>query len=771
MTDSRQIIVTSYDYSLVALSVVLATFASYSALEFGSRVSSAKGRAKQVWLIAGAAAMGLGIWAMHYVGMLALIMPMPMAYYVPTVLLSFFAAVCASLVALFVVSRRTLNFAHEIAGSIAMGSGIAAMHYIGMAAMRSSVEVDYDYRRVILSIFVAIVDSLIALHIAFRMRDDEDATWRKLVSSLVLGSAIPLMHYVGMWAVRFHPSPSMPDLRNCVSGGGISIIVVTGTTLTVLIVAIATSSVNRFLSLHQDQLSIARERELYFQTMAEAVPELLWTAAPDGTADFLNGRWQEYTGLDANDSRGSGWASAVHPNDLSETQERWSMALRTGNPLEVEQRLLGKDGKFRWFLARANPIRNVAGEIVKWCGICTNIESQKVNEQILEEQILERTMQLANVNEQLQSEISEKDIARQQLDAEHEKMMKDLEQRSERATMLAKMGELLQSSISKDEVISVALSFAPKIFPLSRGVIVLLNSSRNLAEVAGSWSDCPLPSMEFEPADCWALRTGHPHLVIAGDTTVRCTHVGELRRTHLCVPILAQGETLGVLHFQAKGDRASLEALELSFQTTFAGQIGLSIANIRLRDALRAQSTRDALTGLHNRRYLDEMLQRELRRASRAQQNLGLMMIDLDYFKKFNDAFGHDAGDAVLREAALCLIKGIRAEDFVCRYGGEEFVIVLPTANLEAIRGRAESLRQKMREMSIIHQGKSMGMITISVGAAVFPQHGATPQQLIAAADAALYEAKRNGRDQVVTASANAETGESHSSESAAAGS
>jgi diguanylate cyclase (GGDEF)-like protein len=124
----------------------------------------------------------------------------------------------------------------------------------------------------------------------------------------------------------------------------------------------------------------------------------------------------------------------------------------------------------------------------------------------------------------------------------------------------------------------------------------------------------------------------------------------------------------------------------------------------------------------------------------------------LDYFKKFNDTFGHDAGDAVLRETGLFLTKGIRAEDFVCRYGGEEFVLILPTANLEAAQARAEALRLKMRELTILHQGKSMGMITISAGVAVFPDHGITPREVMAAADAALYEAKRNGRDQVVTA-------------------
>jgi diguanylate cyclase (GGDEF)-like protein len=129
-------------------------------------------------------------------------------------------------------------------------------------------------------------------------------------------------------------------------------------------------------------------------------------------------------------------------------------------------------------------------------------------------------------------------------------------------------------------------------------------------------------------------------------------------------------------------------------------------------------------------------------------------MIDLDHFKKFNDTYGHDAGDAVLRETGASLTKGIRAEDFVCRFGGEEFVVILPTADPETSRARAERLRAKMRELTIMYQGKSLGMITISVGVAAFPAHGTSPRELMAAADAALYEAKRGGRDKVVVASA-----------------
>lgn len=166
------------------------------------------------------------------------------------------------------------------------------------------------------------------------------------------------------------------------------------------------------------------------------------------------------------------------------------------------------------------------------------------------------------------------------------------------------------------------------------------------------------------------------------------------------------------------------------------------------------QSVRDALTGLYNRRYLEEVLDRETRRAGRAGQSMGILMLDLDHFKRFNDTYGHDAGDAVLRETAAFLLKNVRAEDFVCRYGGEEFVVILPTADVEGSTTRAEKLLSKIRELSIMHQGKSLGMVTFSIGVAAFPVHGMSPKELMAAADGALYEAKRGGRDQVAIAPA-----------------
>lgn len=738
-----------YDYGLVVLSIVLAMCSSYAALDLAGRVACTQGRARAAWLSCGAVAMGLGIWAMHYVGMLALSFPMPVFYHLPTVALSLLAAIVASGVSLFVVSQPRMGIRQELVGSVIMGSGIAVMHYTGMAAMRCSAVIVYDSRIVFLSVALAIAVSLLGLQLAFRVRNENRTSLRKIISALVMGSSIALMHYTGMWAATFRGATAQPGLHYALGTSTIGIVAISGTIFLVLGTAIVSSSFDRTRTIQQEKLTLARERELYFQMMAEGLPDILWTADPSGADDYFNQRTLDYTGRTYEQMRGDGWLGLVHPDDVEVSLRKRTSAVRTGNAYEVEYRLRGSDGNFRWFLCRANPIRNPGGEIVKWFGTCTDIESQKHNQQILEQQILERTTELAETNTRLQEEMRKRDVARKALDQRNAEILKDLEKRSARATMLAKMGELLQSCVSRDEVIAAALGFAPKLFPAMRGAVILLNAGRSVAEVIGSWGDCQLSVGEFDPADCWALRTGHPHLVVAGDTTARCAHAKSVKSTYLCGPILAQGETLGILHFQSTDETRHLGPSELSFKTTFAGQVGLSIANIRLREALRTQSVRDALTGLYNRRHLEEMLHREIRRAGRAGQSLGVLMLDLDYFKRFNDTYGHGAGDAVLRHAASFLLKNVRAEDFVFRFGGEEFVVILPTAELKGSQTRAECLREKIKELTVLYQERSLGMVTISVGVAVFPKNGTSPQELIAAADAALYEAKRGGRDRV----------------------
>ena len=758
LTPDPTVLQSSYDYWLVALSVVLAMFAAFAALELAGRVTAAHHRKRAAWLAIGSMAMGMGIWSMHYVGMLAFRLPVPVSYHYPTVLASLLVAIAASAVALFTVSRERMEMQQQIVGSLLMGGGIAGMHYIGMYAMRLPAMMEYRWGIVLLSVVLAVVISFVALVLAFGVRHEQQTSARKILSAIVMGSAIPLMHYAGMWAVRFHAASASLDTTEDVRIPPLGIAIISITSLSVLAVAIASAFLDRFLRAQQSVTNAAREGEMYFRTLAEAVPGMIWTATADGASDFFNDSWYQYTGLTFAQSAGWGWKTALHPDDAETAEEEWKKASVKGESYEIEYRFLRcADQTYRWFLGRANPVRNEKGEIVKWFGTCTDIEDQKHHLQILEEQIKERTLELADTNTKLQEEMWERDSARRELDFQNERMVSELTQRSQRATLLAKMGEHLQSCITKEEVFAAALGYAPKIFPTRRGCIALFNSGRDLVEVTGSWADCQLSSMVFEPVSCWALRTGQPHLVPEADNTARCAHVADVKHSYLCVPILAQGESLGILHIQATDEHPTLSDSELSFKTTFAGQVGLSIANIRLREALRSQSIKDPLTGLYNRRYLEEILDREIRRAARAEQALSILVLDLDHFKNFNDTYGHDTGDAVLRETAALVMKSVRIEDVVCRFGGEEFVVVLPTADSSAARGRGERIRERMKELTVFHQGRSVGRITVSIGVATLPIHGTTPKELFESADAALYRAKREGRDRVVTAEPRAE--------------
>src|ERR1700676_3761515 len=225
----------SYDYRLVTLSIVMAVCAAYAALDLAGRTTASRGRARVVWLAGGAAAMGLGIWSMHYIGMLAFLLPVPVFYDWPTVLVSLFAAIFASGVALFVVSRSRMDWSHALAGSAIMGSGIATMHYIGMAAMRLPAMCRYDSLLVVLSVVLAIVMSLAALWLSFHLREHAKAAWpKKFASAVVMGVGVAAMHYTGMAAARFTPSMMAPDLSHAVSVSPLGIAGISSVTLLVL---------------------------------------------------------------------------------------------------------------------------------------------------------------------------------------------------------------------------------------------------------------------------------------------------------------------------------------------------------------------------------------------------------------------------------------------------------------------------------------------------------------------------------------------------------
>lgn len=224
---------------------------------------------------------------------------------------------------------------------------------------------------------------------------------------------------------------------------------------------------------------------------------------------------------------------------------------------------------------------------------------------------------------------------------------------------------------------------------------------------------------------------------------------------YLCLPLLAQGETLGVLHItdgpisDDKADQARM-AEKGRVAKSLADNIGLGIANLQLRESMRNLSIRDSLTGLFNRRYMEEALAQEQHRARRNGAQLAVIMIDIDHFKKFNDDFGHDGGDAVLRVLGEFLKKHVRGSDIACRYGGEEFLLILSPSTADGAQQRAEKIREDARLLSVSHANKDLPAITLSLGVAIFPDHGSEAAAIVKAADLALYQAKRGGRNRVV---------------------
>ena len=340
--------------------------------------------------------------------------------------------------------------------------------------------------------------------------------------------------------------------------------------------------------------------------------------------------------------------------------------------------------------------------------------------------------------------------------------VKELEERTEDISQLSEMVEKLQSCQSIEEAVAISALHIRKLFAGSQGALYLINPAKDSAEVIEMWGDSASMANMFMPLKCWAIRRCRTYLVDDFYPGPLCGHInGSPDGQYLCVPIMAHGEVLGIFHLnhpapesdQQKTDNRVYNEHKCQLAQAIAEHIALVLLNLRLQETLRQHSIRDILTSLFNRRYMEESLTRELRRAEREKRTVGVMMFDIDHFRDFNDRFGHAGGDSLLRELGAFLNARIRGGDIVSRYGGEEFVSVLPGATLEETSIRAEELRQGVKELRIYHQGEPLGQTTISIGVAAFPKNGLTGDEILKSADKALYRAKNEGRDRVIVAS------------------
>jgi len=410
-----------------------------------------------------------------------------------------------------------------------------------------------------------------------------------------------------------------------------------------------------------------------------------------------------------------------HPEDVAGWDAISRQSIANLEPFSFEWRIITPSGTVKWLNIYASVELRQNGDVARY-GVVSDISDRKQ---------AELDLQLAN--QQLSDRISE-------LNQRHGEMVK-----------LSEISDFLQACFTVEEACNALSQLVETLFPHCAGGVFVTNTSRNRVEVMSSWGESLQSEDAFLPKDCWALRRGRRHF--HADNGVSCNHIppNEAIAATLCIPMIAQGETIGLFYLSTNTAIALPESKQ-QLARTLAEQVGLAIANLRLQETLQQQSIRDPLTGLFNRRYLEESLNQELSRAQRQQQQIGVIMIDIDHFKKFNDTYGHDAGDYVLQTVGTLLKKYVRGSDIACRYGGEEMILVLPDSTLESTGIRAEAIREAIAQITLSHNSQLLGSLTASFGVASFPQHGVTGNAVIQSADAALYRAKAAGRNQVLIA-------------------
>jgi diguanylate cyclase (GGDEF)-like protein/PAS domain S-box-containing protein len=455
-----------------------------------------------------------------------------------------------------------------------------------------------------------------------------------------------------------------------------------------------------------------------------SVPMALVGARAENFGRFVrvNGAMCELLGYTAEDLLRLDTARLVASEDLERIVADAQRTLGEG-ALQVETRCLHRSGRTVWVRFNMSLVRDAAGAPAYFVGQYEDITARK---QALED--LERA------------------------NAELARRIADQEQQARGVQLLGDYGQLLHACTELGEAYRIVARFGPRLLGASAGHLYITAASRDYLEHASGWGQAPGAPALCAMDECWALRRGQPHRAGGGAPDPTCPHAeGRSGTVSLCLPLVAQNDTLGLLWIEFPGVEPSQVAIQLA--SAFADRLAPALANLRLRETLRDQSVRDQLTGLYNRRFFEESLARELARAARAGRAVALMMLDVDHFKRFNDTHGHDAGDNVLRGVAAALAARLRTSDVLCRYGGEEFVALMPEITPGTVLERAEQLRAGVAGLPVPGV-PGAGPITISVGVALYPQHGSDARTLVRTADQALYAAKGAGRNGVVVAEA-----------------
>jgi diguanylate cyclase (GGDEF)-like protein len=373
--------------------------------------------------------------------------------------------------------------------------------------------------------------------------------------------------------------------------------------------------------------------------------------------------------------------------------------------------------------------------------------------------LLAFTLRLALTQFHQQQEITRRQAAQRQLTVSNQEVgrLLDISHRQTSEIMqISELGSILQACASQEEVFRLVPERLSLLFPGGSGRISLLSASKNRVETAAEWGTSHA-DRSFAPDACWALRRGCAHIHPGGHKGPRCSHLRS-EGASVCIPLIASGETIGTLSIQddeplspIPDPDSDIFARRSQLASAVVERLALAVANLNLRESLRLQAVRDPLTGLYNRRYMQEFLEHALHSAQRRRRPLAVMMLDIDHFKQYNDTYGHAAGDTALAAVGETLVLCVRAEDVACRYGGEEFALILPECSLQQATVRAEEIRNRLKAYRP-KPGQRPSELSVSIGVAAFDESTDRVDLLLKFADDALYQAKRSGRDRVVVA-------------------
>jgi diguanylate cyclase (GGDEF)-like protein/PAS domain S-box-containing protein len=468
---------------------------------------------------------------------------------------------------------------------------------------------------------------------------------------------------------------------------------------------------------------LSAEDDTDFQIVAEDAPVMLWLTNAEGKVVFTNSKWKKFVGATAEGHLGgAAWLLALHPDDRENCLRIFNEAFVSHQSFEMEYRLRRFDGQYRYILDTGDPYINKEGRFSGFIGSSSDITERKNYENQL------RLSQM------------------------------ELTQHNREMALINELNSYLQVCRSLKETHAIVHYYAKRIFTEQTGALYLFDDSHNMVESVATWGDKTFfSSSVISPDDCWALRQGRLHVVEEPENAIRCNHIAEhAPQGYVCAPAIAQGEMIGFLcvTLRDSSDDKHLAWTSVESRTRLislaADNLAMALVSLKLREALRNRSVRDPMTLLFNRRYMDETLIRELANCQRSNKPLGLIMIDIDHFKNYNDTYGHDVGDYVLTEIAEIIRAKLREGDIACRYGGEELVMIMLGATKEITTTRAEIVRAAIEEHEFLYKGKTLASVTASLGVAAYPEEGVSATTLLKAADTALYLAKESGRNKVV---------------------